>query len=188
MLAKEGIFFNATGALNAISKAKLLAEGMEAVAARESLTIESSAAGGAGGRARFFAKPTVTGTTAMKAGEGVTDKYGNVLYSLRGTAKDVALARAHEAVHSALSPKFALLREFRANLMESAYNKSALLRYIEEAIAETTAQMRVNGIAASFSGLQSPSVEPYTASIWPLTSKACNGGSDVTGANAWVNQ
>jgi hypothetical protein len=93
----------------------------------------------------------------LPAGEGWTDKYGNVGISPHGTPKDRALAHAHESVHSFLSPKaMNRLREFRANLSMAAYEKSELFRYIEEALAETYAQVKVNGLRALPEGLKFP--------------------------------
>jgi hypothetical protein len=97
----------------------------------------------------------------LGAGEGFTDKFGNVTYSTRGTPTDIALVRFHEQVHSILSPKLNFLREFRANVTMTAYEKSSLLRYTEEALAETYAQLRVNGIKEVFTGLRFPIKEGY---------------------------
>ena len=71
------------------------------------------------------------------------------------------LARFHEEVHSLLSPKFTFLRSFRAGLGMSAYNKSKFLKYLEEALAETYAQLRVNGIRGTLTGVAFPVKEGY---------------------------
>ncbi|MBI2390884.1 MAG: hypothetical protein HYV09_14935 [Deltaproteobacteria bacterium] len=108
--------------------------------------------------------PTVTGTTSLSAGEGGTDKYGNVWYSTAGTKEDVALVKNHESVHSWLSPK-ALngLREIRADVRMSGYAKSCALRYVEEAAAEVYAQASVKGLSpkAVITGLAFPVKEGY---------------------------
>lgn len=102
-------------------------------------------------------KPTLKATRDLAAGEGTTDKYGNVEISRLGTANDRALATAHESVHSALSPKAMNgLREFRADLRMTMYEKSSLCCYLEEALAESYAQAKVNGISAIPSGLTFP--------------------------------
>jgi len=112
-------------------------------------------------RKRLFAKTSETGTASLPAGVGRTDKFGNVLYSTLGCPDDVALVRYHESVHSFLSPKFKLFRELRADFGIAAYNRSATLRYIEEALAESYAQLRVNGIRGLPTGIKFPIKEGY---------------------------
>lgn len=91
-------------------------------------------------------RPSVVGKETMYRGTGGTNKYGDIEYSTAGTDADQALALYHETVHSFLSPKLQPLREFRADLRMEGYGRSQLLRYLEEALAETYAQLRVNGI------------------------------------------
>ena len=114
-------------------------------------------------RGRMY-KPTVTNDASLPAGQGWTDSYGNVGVSTQGSAKDIALAQAHESVHSFLSPK-ALngLRDLRANVGMTAYDKSALCQYIEEALAETYAQVKVNGVRALPEGLTFPIRNGYVS-------------------------
>jgi len=50
----------------------------------------------------------------------------------------------HEQVHSFFTPK-GPLSEVRANISMGAYNKSHLLRYTEEALAESVSQLRTRG-------------------------------------------
>ena len=101
--------------------------------------------------------PTLTHDGSLPTGEGWTDKYGNMAVSPHGTAKDVALTTAHESVHSFLSPR-ALdgLREIRADARMAAYKKSDLCRYLEEALAESYAQVKVNGLRGLPEGLAFP--------------------------------
>jgi hypothetical protein len=108
--------------------------------------------------------PTVTKDAALPAGEGWTDAHGNIGVSPHGTPKDVALALAHESVHSFLSPR-ALngLREVRAAVGMTAYEKSALCRYLEEALAESYAQVKVNGPRGLPAGLAFPIRNGYVA-------------------------
>lgn len=102
-------------------------------------------------------KPTLGRDASMPAGEGGTDKYGNILISPHGTAQDRALAHAHESVHSFFSPKaMNRLREVRADIGMAAYEKSALCKYIEEALAESYAQVKVIGIRALPDGVTFP--------------------------------
>ncbi len=110
---------------------------------------------------RIFEKQKIEGDPAMPAGYGETDKYGNVKYSTQGTPKDIALVKNHEKVHQILSPKLKFLREFRADLNMTAYQKSSLCRYLEEAMAESYAQLRVNGIKALPEGIKFPITNGY---------------------------
>jgi hypothetical protein len=107
-------------------------------------------------------EPTITADASLPAGEGRADKLGNVRYSPHGTPQQVALVKAHESVHSFLSPK-ALngLRELRADIGMKAYAKSQLCRYIEEALAESYAQVQVNGLRALPEGLKFPVTHGY---------------------------
>jgi len=143
-------------------------EGIAAAKAGRTLTSEQRAAMDGVARAsaegekgqalrRRMYQATVKSDGSLAAGTGATDRYGNVTFSPHGSPKDVALAKAHESVHSFLSPK-ALngLRELRADVGMAAYEKSALCRYLEEAMAETYAQVEVNGIRALPEGLTFP--------------------------------
>jgi RHS repeat-associated protein len=112
-------------------------------------------------RARIFSSTTEIGSGLLPAGTGYTDKFGNVVYSTLGSAQDVALVRYHESIHSFLSPRLNLLREARADLGMAAYNRSSLVRYLEEALAESYAQLRVNGIRGLPTGLTFPVREGY---------------------------
>jgi hypothetical protein len=106
-------------------------------------------------------RPTIKGDPRAPAGSGGTDKYGNITYSTAGTATDRALVLYHEQVHSALSPKLMLLREMRADLGIKGYSKSSFLRYLEEALAEGYAQLRVNGIKGLPAAIRFPVVNGY---------------------------
>jgi hypothetical protein len=113
------------------------------------------------GLERRLYRPTVRGSPSLPAGHGRTDKFGDVVYSTSGSATDVELVKYHELVHSFLSPRLDVLRTFRANLRMSAYQNSHLLRYIEEALAETYAQLRVNGLRGLPDGLIFPVANGY---------------------------
>lgn len=52
----------------------------------------------------------------------------------------------HEQVHIFIAPKFYLLRDLRVFIRQSAYNKSFILRYLEEAFAETIGLLRARGM------------------------------------------
>lgn len=92
-------------------------------------------------------KPSSTGDASMAAGEGATDLVtGDARYSLRGTLQDQQLAKAHESVHQFLTPKLNILRGLRGFTRAQGYNRSYILRYLEEMFAETFAQFKVKGI------------------------------------------
>jgi hypothetical protein len=106
-------------------------------------------------------KVTIVSDPTLPPGEGATSAYGNIRVSSRGSPTDQALVLYHELVHSFLSPKLTPLRQFRASLRMSAYKRSALMRYLEEALAETYAQLRVNGISGLPTGIRFPVANGY---------------------------
>ncbi|WLI75610.1 hypothetical protein Q5705_13525 [Kosakonia sp. H02] len=65
-------------------------------------------------------------------------------------AHDVLEAIYHEKVHQFIAPKFYLLREARVALRSGGYTKSYILRYLEEALAETIALLRANGVSPRY--------------------------------------
>lgn len=114
-------------------------------------------------KGKWFYRPRIIRTKSrdLRAGEGYTDEFGNVVYSARGSYKTQALVRIHEKVHSFLTPKLQFLREYRVVLATNSYSKSSLLRYLEEALAETVAQVSVNGWQQGFKGVTFPVREGY---------------------------
>lgn len=119
----------------------------------------------------LFRTPTVTGNPGMAAGQGATTAFGDVEYSTAGSATDQELVRLHELVHSFLSPRLAVFRTFRARLAMSAYSRSAIMRYLEEMLAETFAQLRVNGVQGLMTGIRFPVRNGYMT----LQQLACEG-------------
>lgn len=128
-------------------------------------------------------KPSFTFTRLKEAGSGSTDVWGNAKVGraydrTHKTAKqaidDLHKGIFHERVHQYLSPKFYLLREPLIFLKQSGYNKSYILRYIEEAFAETVALMRKNGLSPKsiVDGLRFPLNDYYEISITLLQHEA----------------
>lgn len=76
---------------------------------------------------------------------GVTDEYGAIQVSRDQSLSEQRLTLLHELVHRYFSPKTGPFRRFRASLNMTGYTRSALLRYIEEALAEGYAQLKING-------------------------------------------
>ena len=100
--------------------------------------------------------PPLRSTRALPAGAGETDTWGGILISRLGTAADRRLAALHENIHRLLTPKFSVLRNFRVANRSSSYSRSALSKYLEEALAETAAQVAVNGLRSAFRGVSFP--------------------------------
>ncbi len=71
------------------------------------------------------------------------------------------LALFHELVHRYFSPRTGPLRQIRARLRMSAYSRSAFLRYLEEALAEGYAQLRVHGLARALGMYRFPVQSGY---------------------------
>lgn len=109
----------------------------------------------------LFARPPLTSTRTMQPGFGVTGWWGEVRISRLGSGADRRLAALHENVHRLLTPKFEILRTFRVRNNAHSYDRSALRTYMEEAIAETVAQVGVNGFRSVFRGISFPVREGY---------------------------
>ena len=109
----------------------------------------------------FRYRPTTTGTTAIGAGGGVTSWWGDIEFSTLGSATDRALVLYHEQVHQLLVPKLYFLRNVRVEMRTGSYAGSSLFRYLEETLAETVAQVRVNGWQKLFSSLRFPTRNGY---------------------------
>lgn len=114
--------------------------------------------------------PTTEGVIdpEMDAGVGGTSvRTGDITYSLKGSDTDRRLALAHEKVHQFLTPKLRVFRRVRTFLRAQGYNRSYLLRYLEEAIAETTAQIRVKGLAKAnlIEGIRFPLGDDYMVTV-----------------------
>ena len=110
---------------------------------------------------QLWRRPNTTLDPARAAGTGETSWFGDMTLSTAGTATEQQLVRAHEIVHSFLRPRLSLLRTFRARVAASAYWRSAFMRYLEEGLAETIAQLRVNGLINIFTGIKFPVANGY---------------------------
>lgn len=105
---------------------------------------------------RFAFKPTTKFTRDLFAGQGGTDPLGNVRIGrkfypdakpVEEAIKQMRLTATHEWVHQLLKPKLYLLRKVRMYAMRSAYKRSYILRYLEEAFAEGLSRAKWNGIS-----------------------------------------
>jgi hypothetical protein len=78
---------------------------------------------------------------------GVTDEYGVITVARNQSLSEQRITLLHELVHRYFSPRSGPLRRLRAEINMSGYSRSALLRYLEDALAEGYAQLRVHGLA-----------------------------------------
>jgi hypothetical protein len=103
---------------------------------------------------------------------GLTDPYGDVYVSTSQSLSEQRVTLFHELVHRFFSPKVAALRKLRAELAWKAYERSAFLRYLEEAMAEGWGQLREHGLLSSLKGLYFPFANGYVT-----LSEAAQGGN-----------
>ena len=87
---------------------------------------------------------------------GETTAYGTIRVARNQSLTEQRLTLLHELVHRYLSPRTGPFRQIRAELSMSAYSRSALLRYLEEALAEGYAQLRVHGLARALAQYRFP--------------------------------
>jgi hypothetical protein len=134
-----------------------------------------------GGRARVGPPPTgagavlrpgLRGVRNLPAGAGETSWWGEITISRLGTSTDRRLAALHESVHRALTPKLNILRTVRVEGRRASYTRSSLITYLEEALAESFAQVSVNGAGGLFTGIVFPVRNGYVT----LFSKQVNYG------------
>lgn len=123
-----------------------------------------------------FYKPKIVFTRAKEIGRGSTNQVGDTLigrghYGQVGElVKEVEVTAYHEAVHRFLTPRLQIFREFRVFLKQSGYRRSYILRYLEEALAETYGQLRAYGFGKEqlIKGLKFPLGTKYEVTIAQL--------------------
>ena len=105
-------------------------------------------------------RPTITRPFKVFQGGreilGDCDFWGNIRVSRNQSLTEQRLTLYHEWVHSVLSPKFGPFRQIRAQLKASAYHRSAIMKALEEAMAESYAQLRVHGLQNILVGITFP--------------------------------
>jgi hypothetical protein len=106
----------------------------------------------------------------LPAGEGWTNSWGDIVLSSRGSARTRQLVLFPERIHQILTPTLYPLRNNR----DASYRHSSLSRYLEEALAETAAQVRVFGMSELFVGVRFPIRAQY---VYLLRSGAGSGHS-----------
>jgi len=87
---------------------------------------------------------------------GDTDAFGVIRVARNQSIAEQRLTLLHELVHRYFSPRTGPLRQFRAEMRMAGYMRSAFLRYLEEALAEGYAQLRINGLADAVRALRFP--------------------------------
>lgn len=128
-------------------------------------------------------KPTIKITKYEDVTHGTTTPWGDAVigrnFSRETMSKDEAYLQMlttlyHERVHIAIAPKFYLLRELRVFMRLSGYTKSYILRYLEEAFAETIGLLRARGMRAEYivQGFKFPLGNTYEISFSLLRHEA----------------
>lgn len=107
------------------------------------------------------ARPPLRSTRTIGPGGGFTSPWGEIVISRLGTSTDRRLVALHESVHRLLTPKLNILRNFRVGGRAASYSRSPLSKFLEEAMAETVAQIGVNGFRAVFKGISFPVSNGY---------------------------
>lgn len=92
---------------------------------------------------------------------GTTDMFGNINVEIRQPADAITQTLLHERVHQFLTPKLYFLREVRIKFAIEGYNRSYLLRYLEEALAQTYALVKTVGPQATLDGIAFPVKNGY---------------------------
>ena len=92
---------------------------------------------------------------------GSTDAYGTIQIARNQSLSEQRITLLHELVHRYFSPRTGPFRQLRAELNMSAYARSALLRYLEEALAEGYAQLQTNGLGSALGAYRFPIAGGY---------------------------
>ena len=116
-----------------------------------------------------FSEHPFAGVDGEMAG-GATSAYGDIsiTYAKRATISDIEVAVFHERVHRFLTPRlqvFKSLRQTAAILKRNSYLQSTILRYLEEALAETVGQVKGNGWRNFFVGIKFPTSKGYVSLV-----------------------
>jgi hypothetical protein len=102
----------------------------------------------------------------------MTSWWGEITISRLGSATDRRLVALHEAVHRALTPKLDVLRHVRVQGRAASYTRSSFAMYLEEALAESFAQVSAQGIRHLVTGIVFPVRNGYVSLF---ARKAANG-------------
>ena len=122
----------------------------------------------------------ISSDPSLPPGTGRTDKLGNITVSSRGTSLQQTRVLNHERVHRFFTPR-GPFRGIRADFNMLAYRNSHLLRYIEEAAAESFAQVTTGGSLRE--GLVFPIRHGYVTP-WRVLSEAIGVGGVLAGTTS----
>jgi hypothetical protein len=128
------------------------------------------------------ARPRITRPFSPPGALGETDWWGNIAGTRNQTLTEQRLTLYHEWVHRVLSPRISPMRQLGAQLRASGYWRSALLRYMEEAMAESYAQLRVHGLEKILVGIRFPIDGGYLTVFQVATEGVAIGNITISGA------
>jgi len=97
------------------------------------------------GNGKTLGKTDIFGDICI-AGKKLIMEFSGIKIYRNLSAEEKAAARFHELVHRFLTPKLYPLRRVRVYLAQESYNRSYVLRYLEEALAETFSQVCMKGL------------------------------------------
>jgi hypothetical protein len=127
-------------------------------------------------------RPIITRPSSLPGGAlGETDWWGSIAVTRNQTLVEQRLTLYHELVHRFFTPRFGPMLKLRVQLRANAYLRSALLRYIEEAMAEGYAQLRVHGLNKILVGIRFPIQGGYVTVSQLVTEGAAIGNITVGG-------
>lgn len=98
-----------------------------------------------------------------KNSAGITNPYGEIVIARNQSISEQRATLLHELVHRFFSPRIGPFRQLRAEINMSAYLRSATLRYLEEALAEGYAQLRIYGLANALGAIKFPLQAGYVS-------------------------
>lgn len=109
-------------------------------------------------------KPTIRRGPSQEGEMGFTSQWGDIHITSSLPLAEQRATLYHELVHRALTPKLHVLRGLRVTISQNGYANSHLLRYIEEALCETYALLRVNRFSGRslIGGIKFPIAAQYT--------------------------
>lgn len=119
------------------------------------------------GRIKLSAPPPagnqlrISRPASIPGARGTTDPYGVIRIARNQSMTEQRTALFHELVHRYLSPRTGPLRKLRAEIAMTAYTRSALLKYLEEALAQGYGVLRSHGLAQAVEALRFPLTHGY---------------------------
>lgn len=117
---------------------------------------------------------------------GVTDEYGAIVISRNQAISEQRITLYHELVHRYFSPRTGPFRKFRAEARMGGYSRVALLRYLEEVLAEGYAQLKVNGFQAALKARSFPIERNYITVAEAKLEGSMVGSITLAGAHYYV--